>query len=164
MPHLNRITLYPAKSIDGLDVSKARSSYDPANRILTLNSPDQKSLAPFQVDKHREALHRRFSNHFGFSVSLVEDSKYGFPGDKAAPGPTVLADLALLALAREFPRIGLDEFRHRFRANLLIAGVDPFGTTGFAPTPAQSSGFGSAASFSKGPTPASAAWCPPNQA
>lgn len=61
----------------------------------------------------------------GFPVLLEERAGGGFPDDREAPGPTVVATASLVEVARWFG-LSLDECRRRFRPNLEITGCDAF--------------------------------------
>lgn len=65
------------------------------------------------------------SEALGRAVLLVEQRNGGFPDDRDAPGPTLIATSTLAEVARWF-RIELDECRRRFRANLEVGGCDHF--------------------------------------
>ena len=61
----------------------------------------------------------------GEPVMLVERSGGGFPDDREAPGPTLVATATLAEVARWFG-FDLAESRRRFRVNLEIGGCDAF--------------------------------------
>jgi uncharacterized protein YcbX len=65
------------------------------------------------------------SEVLGVGVLLQERADGGFPDDRDAPGPTLVATATLVEVARWF---GFDqaESRRRFRANLEIGGCDAF--------------------------------------
>jgi uncharacterized protein YcbX len=65
------------------------------------------------------------SEAFGCGVLLQERADGGFPDDRDAPGPTLVATATLAEVASWF---GFDvaESRRRFRANLEIGGCDAF--------------------------------------
>jgi uncharacterized protein YcbX len=65
------------------------------------------------------------SEAVGQGVLLVERRDGGFPDDRDAPGPTVIATATLVEVARWFC-LELDECRRRFRVNLEMGGCDPF--------------------------------------
>lgn len=161
MPRLDRITVYPVKSLDGLDVAQAevlsggalrddrrfalvdadgwavhgkrtaavhrvRSTYDRAERALTLGLEGGSDRRTFQMDADRDALQAWLSEALGVAVQVVEDQEAGFPDDTEAPGPTVVAAATLDAVAAWFPGLDGESCRRRFRANLTVGGVDPF--------------------------------------
>lgn len=65
------------------------------------------------------------SEAIGQEVLLVERRDGGFPDDRDAAGPTVIATATLVEVARWF-RLELEECRRRFRVNLEMSGCDPF--------------------------------------
>jgi uncharacterized protein YcbX len=65
------------------------------------------------------------SEALGQDVLIVERNEGGFPDDRDAPGPTLIATATLLEVARWFG-LDLDECRRRFRVNIEIGGCDPF--------------------------------------
>jgi uncharacterized protein len=62
----------------------------------------------------------------GFPVSLVENSRTGFPDDLDAYGPTIVSTATLEAICDWFPDLDLAEVRRRFRTNLEISGIPAF--------------------------------------
>jgi hypothetical protein len=197
LPHLAGITIYPVKSLDGLDVPEAvvlpagalehdrrfavvdaggrfvngkrtarvhriGSSIDPEGRVLTLRDRGGDASA-FHLDGDPGALHAWLSARFGFPVTLREDARGGFPDDTESPGPTVVADATLGAIAGWFPGLGPDDCRRRFRANLVVVGVEPFWDDRLydGPGGAGPSGSESAGSSSRASTRASGASCRP---
>ena len=65
------------------------------------------------------------SEVFGVGVLLQERADGGFPDDRDAAGPTLVATATLAEVARWFG-FDLAESRRRFRANLEIGGCDAF--------------------------------------
>ena len=65
------------------------------------------------------------SEALGFDVLLLERPEGGFPDDRDAPGPTLVATATLAEVARWFS-FDLDEARRRFRVNLELGGCDAF--------------------------------------
>jgi uncharacterized protein len=101
-----------------------RSHFDIQKRALSLQLDAQKHVFLMAEDQHQ--LEVWFSDYFGFSVSLKQDFKTGFPDDTYSPGPTVISTGTLKEITSWFPGLSLDEVRKRFRANLEIDGVPPF--------------------------------------
>jgi uncharacterized protein len=66
-----------------------------------------------------------FSDYLGQTVTLRQNTDTGFPDDQDRPGPTVLAEATLAAVATWF---GLEvaEVRRRFRANIELSPAEPF--------------------------------------
>jgi uncharacterized protein YcbX len=83
-------------------------------------------VATFDLREDREELERWFSLRLHQHVRLVENTTEGFPDDTDAPGPTIISTATLETVASWFPGLSVDEVRRRFRANLEIAGVEPF--------------------------------------
>jgi hypothetical protein len=59
-------------------------------------------------------------------VRLEENALAGFPDDTVAPGPTVVSAATLAEVSSWYEELALEEIRRRFRANLIIDGVEPF--------------------------------------
>jgi len=72
-----------------------------------------------------EALGLLTAGSCGMPVLLQERAAGGFPDDRDAPGPTVVATATLVEVARWFG-LELDECRRRFRTNLEIDGWEAF--------------------------------------
>ena len=197
MPTLDRITIYPVKSLDGLEVKRARVlpgaglEHDRrwqfidlegrvinAKRLAILHAiraefelagveaggfetgecegaggqgADAGNLVTLSVDPAALAARavpgierlaalqpERFpliaggagpcgwlAEAVGFGVLLVERAEGGFPDDREAAGPTVIATASLGEVARWFG-ISLDECRRRFRVNLELGDCEAF--------------------------------------
>jgi len=195
MPTLDRITVYPVKSLDGLDLEACnvlesaalehdrrwrlvdmdgrvinakrsallhaiRAEFDLDERLVTLlidpaaiaaralpaaDLDRLRGLAGFPAGEHsagehagghavRESFHlvpgqggpcEWLSEAFGEGVLLQERVAGGFPDDRDAAGPTLVATSSLVEVARWFG-FDLAESRRRFRANLEIGGCDAF--------------------------------------
>lgn len=65
------------------------------------------------------------SEALGRDVLLVERAGGGFPDDREAPGPTLVATATLVEVARWYG-FDLEECRRRFRVNLEIDGCEAF--------------------------------------
>jgi hypothetical protein len=151
---LGRITIFPIKSLDGVDVPEARVLASGAlefDRQFALVDADGR----FVNGKRTEAVHRiraefdlaqslvRFNGKVEFSLrhdqreisqwlstalgiacGLAENPSHGFPDDTQSPGPTVISTATLAEISSWFPGLTLDESRRRFRANLEIDGVE----------------------------------------
>ncbi len=189
MPILDRITVYPIKSLDGVVVRKANllpsaglehdrrwQLTDMEGRVVNAKrTPLVHAIrARYQIDGLHEAERCRILPHAGNAVGLavdraalaagsiggierlaalasavfplvpgasgpsgwlsealgqdvllVERREGGFPDDRDAPGPTLIATATLVEVARWFG-LDLDECRRRFRVNLEIDGCEPF--------------------------------------
>ncbi len=153
---LGRITIYPIKSIDGVDVESVAVLPNGAlehDRRFALVDADGRyvngkrtaavhriratyDLAQMTVRFNNEAefslLDKQreigdwLSNALGIACGLAENTAGGFPDDTDAPGPTLVSTATLEEIARWFPGLTLDETRCRYRANLEVAEVEPF--------------------------------------
>jgi len=185
MPALDRIVIFPVKSLDGLELDAAavlpsgglendrrwrlvdmdgrvinakrsplfaaiRSEFDLAERLVTL-WVDPGAIAAGALPAADLERLRRLAGHpggplvrdsfhlvpgrggpcewlsevFGGGVLLQERADGGFPDDRDAPGPTLVATASLGEVARWFG-FDLAESRRRFRTNLEIGGCDAF--------------------------------------
>ena len=153
---LGRITIYPIKSLDGVDVEsvavlsngalehdrcfaivdaegryvngkrtaavhRIHAAYDLARMAVRFNNEKVFSL---RDEQHEIGVW--LSNALGIACGLAENTAGGFPDDTNAPGPTLISTATLEEVARWFPGLTLDETHCRFRANLEVAGVEPF--------------------------------------
>jgi uncharacterized protein YcbX len=163
MPALDRITIYPVKSLDGVDVAECgvlacgalendrrwrlvdmdggvvnakrtprfhpiRAEYDLAERLITLSfwadGPTEPAQA-FPLAPGPEGPCEWLSEALGMRVLLEERRDGGFPDDREALGPTLVATASLEEVARWF-ELDLAEARRRFRVNLEIGGCKAF--------------------------------------
>jgi len=177
MPTLDRITIFPVKSRDGMDVDEARvlpsgglehdrrwQLVDMEGRVVNAKrTPRCHAIrAEFDLSSAANLIHLAIdpaaiaaravpgierlvgivaesfplvpgptgpcgwlAEALGHEVLLVERPDGGFPDDRDAAGPTLVSTATLEAVAGWF-RIGMDECRRRFRANLEIGGCDAF--------------------------------------
>jgi uncharacterized protein YcbX len=190
MPTLDRITIYPVKSLDGIDVESCgvldsaglendrrwrlvdmdgrvlnakrsplfhaiRAEFDLDERLVTLwvdpaavaaaalpwaDLDRLRGMAGYPGGQRsgghvvRDSFHlvpgqggpcEWLSDVFGMGVLLQERADGGFPDDRDAPGPTLVATATLAEVARWFG-FDLAESRQRFRVNLEIGGCDAF--------------------------------------
>jgi uncharacterized protein YcbX len=105
-------------------VHTLRTTFDLPAGTITLTTGGAPRTFRFQED--RRDLERFLGDHLGLAVTLRENVPHGFPDDTDSPGPTVVGAATLEAVAGWFPGLTLDEVRLRFRANLEIAGEEPF--------------------------------------
>jgi hypothetical protein len=113
----------------------------------------------FDLYEQRAALEDWLSSYFGFAVVVKEDAAFGFPDDREAPGPTVIATATLQEVGSWFG-LDLNQARGRFRANLEIGDTEPFWKTVCMAGPIRWCGFASARWCWKGRIRANAAWFP----
>lgn len=155
-PKLSRITIYPIKSLDGIEVESSVvlpsgalqndrrfALVDAEGRFV--NGKRTTAIHAIRAAYGLESMTVRFNDAHEFSLSeqldeigrylspllevtcrLIENPATGFPDDTTAPGPTVISTATLREVASWFPNLALDETRRRFRANLEIDGVEPF--------------------------------------
>ncbi|MEG4802286.1 MOSC N-terminal beta barrel domain-containing protein [Microcoleus sp. ARI1-B5] len=103
-----------------------RLSFDIKHRIAGLKIQDTEQEIFFHVDRERPGIEYWLSNYFGFPVKLMENLLTGFPDDTAAPGPTIISTETIAEVASWFPRVCVNEMRHRLRANIEIGDVPAF--------------------------------------
>jgi uncharacterized protein len=185
MPTLDRITIYPVKSLDGLEVAACgvldsaglendrrwrlvdmdgrvlnakrsplfhaiRAEYELDERLVTfwvdpaavaaasLPAADLDRLLGMAGNPNGQVVRDSFhlvpgqggpcewlSEVFGMGVLLQERADGGFPDDRDAPGPTLVATGTLAEVGRWFG-FDLAESRRRFRVNLEVGGCDAF--------------------------------------
>jgi uncharacterized protein YcbX len=153
---LRRITIYPIKSLDGIEVDAAQVLASGAlenDRRFVLVDADGKYVngkrtaaihairaaydlaamtVRFNAEHEFSLLHdhsqiaKYLSNALGIACVLQENTTTGFPDDTDAPGPTLISTATLDAVAEWFPGLTHDEAARRFRANLEVDGVEPF--------------------------------------
>jgi uncharacterized protein YcbX len=107
-------------------VHRLQTHCDPVARTVCFRRKDDGPTAEFHIDGDRHELQRWLSEFFGMDVTLEENADGGFPDDTLLPGPTVVSTATLQTVASWFEGVTLDEARLRFRANLEIAGAEPF--------------------------------------
>ncbi len=103
-----------------------RLSFDLKNRIAGLKIQDTEQEIFFHIDRERPEIESWLSNYFGFPVKLIENLLTGFPDNTAAPGPTIISTATIAEVASWFPRVCVNEMRHRLRANIEIGDVPAF--------------------------------------
>ena len=153
---LDRITIFPIKSLDGVDVESARllssgalehdrqfAIVDAAGKFvngkrtaaihairaeynLAAMTVRLGGAAEFSLREQQTEIAAWLSDALGLACLLVENTLVGFPDDVDAPGPTLLSTPTLAAVANWFPGLTLEETRRRFRANLVLAADAPF--------------------------------------
>jgi uncharacterized protein YcbX len=175
MPTLDRITIFPVKSFDGMTVDDAMllpagglehdrrwRLIDAEGRVVNAKREPLLMAIRAQIDLHGPTIalatdpevaatavlpdHARLpdlapasfplvpgpagpcdwlSAALGRPVLLVERRDGGFPDDRDAAGPTVVATATLREVARWFG-FELDECRRRFRVNLEVGDCEAF--------------------------------------
>ena len=152
---LGRITIFPIKSLDGMDVESAAVLPNGAlehDRRFALVDADGRFVngkrtaavhgvrteydlahllvrfnneVEFSLRDQQREIGQWLSNALGIACGIAENPAGGFPDDTAASGPTLLSTATLEEVARWFG-LTLAETRRRFRTNLEVAGVEPF--------------------------------------
>lgn len=109
-------------------VHSLHCEFDPLSRSVALRVRPNGQASAFHIDRQKDELERWFGDHLGLSAPLhiEEDARGGFPDDREAPGPTVISEATLAAVAGWFAGMTVDEVRSRFRPNLEIGDVPPF--------------------------------------
>jgi uncharacterized protein YcbX len=104
-----------------------RSGFDFETQTLTLGTASGPRLS-FRLGERagRDGASSWLSEQLEEPVHFVENAESGFPDDTELPGPTVIATATLETVASWFPGLDLPQTRRRFRANLEIAGTEPF--------------------------------------
>lgn len=103
-----------------------RFSFDVKTRIVALKIQGTEAEIFFHIDRERTAIESWFSSYLGFPVKLLENLLTGFPEDIATPGPTIISTETIAEVASWFPRVCVNEMRHRLRANIEIGDAPPF--------------------------------------
>jgi hypothetical protein len=103
---------------------RLRSRFDLKAGRVTLSDSDHS--CDFSLVSDRGQIEEWLAAFFGFPVRLEENATAGFPDDTVAPGPTVMSAETLAEVSSWFEELALEEIRRRFRANLIIDGVEPF--------------------------------------
>ena len=111
-----------AKRLGGAIVS-LRATY--SNRGQQVEFQAGREHAKFAIADDRSLIEEWFSKVLGKTVCLRRDMTGGYPDDEEASGPTLLGSGSVEAVAGWF-ELAREEVRRRFRANLEIAGLDPF--------------------------------------
>jgi uncharacterized protein YcbX len=103
-----------------------RTQFDPDFRGLCLWQTGSSERRHFSLEEP-SALNAWLSAFFEFPVHLVCEANSGFPDDRTAFGPTIISEASLQMVTTWFPEIDLESARRRFRSNLEVGGVEPFG-------------------------------------
>lgn len=107
----------------GEKIIQLRSEFDFAFSELTVRQGDSTLRA--RLPQEKAAAEAWFSERFGQTSILQQDSNLGFPDDSEASGPTLISRATLEEVAGWFD-LDLEETRRRFRANLEVDGTPAF--------------------------------------
>ncbi|MFC3956914.1 MOSC domain-containing protein [Halovivax cerinus] len=107
-------------------VHDLRTAFDPDTYELTVECPDGRGET---VDLD-DAVGRRdaaawFGAYFDREISIERDAETGYV-DRRSSGPSVLATATIETVADWFDELTVESVRRRMRANIEIAGVEPF--------------------------------------
>ena len=100
-------------------ILKVRATFDMTRREVTIEG------RTFSLEQEGRELAAWFSESFGEPFEWREDTLTGFPDDTVSPGPTLVSEASIEAVAAWF---ALDpaETRLRFRTNIEFTGLEPF--------------------------------------
>lgn len=102
-----------------------RTTFDPLFREVCIWQNGDTRQNHFSLEEPG-ALNKWLSDFFEFFVTLISETKSGFPDDRTAFGPTITSVASLKTVTEWFPEIDLESARRRFRSNLEIEEVPPF--------------------------------------
>jgi hypothetical protein len=129
LEHDRRFALFDAEGqvVNGKrtpQMHRLRSRFDLNAGHVILS--DGARTSDFSLATDRGQIEERLENFFGFPVRLEENASAGFPDDTVAPGPTVVSAATLAEVSSWYEELALEEICRRFRANLIVDGVEPF--------------------------------------
>lgn len=107
----------------GSELLSIRARYSDRGRRVELQSGTGNLAC--DIAGSLEALGEFFCRALGEHVAVGRDTRVGFFDDLEATGPTVLGSASVDSVATWFG-LAPEEVRRRFRANLEIAGLEPF--------------------------------------
>ena len=102
-----------------------RSKFDLQTKILSLQIQGSETKT-FNLIQQQQDLSKWLSQYFDFKVEMAQNLTMGFPDDTVSPGATVVSTATLDEVASWYPELTTNDIRHRFRANIEIAGVPAF--------------------------------------
>jgi uncharacterized protein len=103
-----------------------RVQFDDELKSISLQVQGSEQKATFSLDNEKLELEAWFSDYFGFTVTLKQNTITGFPDDLNAKGATIISTATIEEVASWYPGISVEEMRSRLRANLEIDGVPAF--------------------------------------
>ena len=129
LEHDRRFALFDAEGqvLNGKrtpDMHHLRSRFDLEAGRVSLSGGGRSG--DFSLTADRGQIEEWLATFSGLPVRLEENATSGFPDDTVAPGPTVVSAATLAEVSSWFDELALEEIRRRFRANLIVDGVDPF--------------------------------------
>ncbi|RME34520.1 MAG: MOSC domain-containing protein [Gammaproteobacteria bacterium] len=108
-------------------VHRIRVRYDLEEGRVDLAHQGESTWESFALEAEDPGLAAWLGEALEMPVMLQHDARHGFPDDLVRSGPTVIGTATLEMMAEWFPGLDLDQLRRRFRANLEIRGLPPFG-------------------------------------
>ena len=108
------------------EIHALRSEFDLATNTLTLQTQGSEQKTEFNLKEEPEAVCDWLKSYFGFPVTIKQNLQMGFPDDTVSPGATIVSTATLEAIASWYPELTTADIRHRFRANIELAGVPAF--------------------------------------
>lgn len=105
-------------------IQRLRSQYDLLSESVTLSFEDGSPRA-FPLVGDRSELENWLGEVLNDQIIIYENPEGGFPDDPESSGPTIISAGTLEEVAEWFD-ISCKEAARRFRANLVVSGVDPF--------------------------------------
>ncbi|SEV85786.1 MOSC domain-containing protein [Natrinema salifodinae] len=100
------------------------TDFDPAIHTLTVETPGGETRA-FDLEADRETAAAWFGEFFDEALSFERDPSLGYV-DRREMGPSVISTATLRTVADWFDGMTVEGARRRLRANVEVAGVEPF--------------------------------------
>ncbi len=107
----------------GMSILGVRARYDHAGRSVELHAEGNRLQS--HLVEGRTEMEVFLGDVLGTRVRVRQDTRVGYFDDMEATGPTVVGSASIDTVAGWFG-LAPDEIRRRFRANLEIAGLEPF--------------------------------------
>jgi len=107
-------------------VHQLRATIDWKDATVFIKIRTEAETHAFHLHKEICKLEGWLTEYFGMAVSWKRNSRGGYPDDTKAPGPTIIGTSTLEAVTGWYKGLEVSEVRTRFRANLELAGAEPF--------------------------------------
>ncbi|MEP7352792.1 MAG: MOSC N-terminal beta barrel domain-containing protein, partial [Acidobacteriota bacterium] len=101
------------------EIHPIRANYDLVRSEVVLDG------RTWSMEREGNEIAGWFSGVLGETVTWRENIQGGFPDDTDSPGPTIVSEASMYEVEGWFG-LELEQTRRRFRANIEIAGVEPF--------------------------------------
>ena len=108
-------------------VHALRTKWNLSDRSVRISDGETGLWEQFHWEADKPRLEEWLSEFFREPVRVVRNEVTGFPDDRDSPGPTLVSQSTWAAIQCWFPELAEDEIRRRFRANVEISGMEPFG-------------------------------------